>query len=495
MSSIFPSSLTGLLPANKYYKIVLLAAVSGGVVLILYRNQHFLIRQYKDAIGSNQQLHQLNTEMLENLRATHESIFILKEEIANLKNQVTFARESRYYRQNSMADGHFSDISEIDNENGQAGASSQRSVSLRTRTSRKIRSSKSASSYKSGQTFPDSDDDVWQSPDEGELTPPEDFDVEYYESIQSVRNSTSVPPLKQFDFSRFSENITSKLPFINLNLSTYNPKPWSGLAPDIYNVCLQVDELHYKGDAAVIETFNSLESLVKNECVVDILWRLCRACLYLGALSKLEKDTAKFKQYILTGIDYSEQGLKILEETENYESDHEFKVTSAAPLYKWSAGVIGCSAEIVADISLKVKNGFKSKHWYTKALELDKNDYFSSYGLGRWHYEVYMLPSLLRRSANWISTEKYESTIQDCLDEIYKAIEMYPFEEPYTELPVDISVLLCRCYKEIGDTSNATKYIKLAKESIDTWPEEDFILKKLDQAEKLAVTKLYKQIV
>ena len=192
---------------------------------------------------------------------------------------------------------------------------------------------------------------------------------------------------------------------------------------------------------------------------------------------------------------YSQQGLSLLNSPDNaLISDPEYKITTAAPLYKWSAAVMGCSAEIVPAVQDKVKNGFKSRDYYKKALELDGEDYYTIYSLGRWHYEVYMLPSLLKRSANWISPEPYNSTVDDCLKELEKIIEIFPYEEPFKEFPSDISYLLGRCYQEKKDLDKAKKYITNAKNIVDRWPTDGLISKKLDVAEKTSITKLYGQI-
>ena len=312
MTSISSASAE-LAPTNssnsKLYKFLGLAALSGGVVFILYRNQHILIKQYNEAIGSNRQLQELNTEMLDNLRATHENIVALKAEIANLKNQVSFVTASKsfgktpeglstiyrscYETNNSVSQSIQEQEEPIDRSIPRRSLATNRS-SIKS-SMRRTRSSKSATSnrsYRSGQTFPDSDDECWQSPEASDIDSLSDEGI--HENEMNEIN-TSPSNSKAFDFSRFSNEIVNRYQFINLNLEVYNPKPWSGLPNSIFNVCLQVDELHYKGDDAVLETFKSMEALVKNEdgCIVDVFWRLCRSCLYLSALAKLEKKMDK----------------------------------------------------------------------------------------------------------------------------------------------------------------------------------------------------------
>lgn len=435
----------------------------------------------------------INHAMLDTVRETHQTILALKAEIANLKNQVLFvkARKLLLEEQNNASDLRIN-------------SSHNSFKTCRSVKSRRFSKSTSKRSKTSNETFPDSDDEIWQDPEASyyseETSDPMDQILEDIgeESSQDDGQENLVESVSLFEYGdHISPAMIEKFPYINLNLANYNPKPYSKLPNSVFAICLQVDELHYKGDEAVLETFHSLDALLKaDEVYIDILWRLCRATLYLSAVSKAHKKMDKYKHYLTLGMEFADQGLKLLDQNLDSE-DPEFQITSASPMCKWSASIIGCSAEIVSAIGDKVKNGFKSRDLYKRALSYDNFDYYTHYSLGRWHYEIYMLPSMVKRAANWVSSEPFNSTVQDCLDQMIKGEAVFQNQPPFELLPSDICLLFSKCYSEIRNRAKAKQYIIASKQALDADEAESKFgnLKILDVIEKEEILKIYRSLV
>lgn len=234
----------------------------------------------------------INHAMLDTVRETHQTILALKAEIANLKNQVLFvkARKLLLEEQNNASDLRIN-------------SSHNSFKTCRSVKSRRFSKSTSKRSKTSNETFPDSDDEIWQDPEASyyseETSDPMDQILEDIgeESSQDDGQENLVESVSLFEYGdHISPAMIEKFPYINLNLANYNPKPYSKLPNSVFAICLQVDELHYKGDEAVLETFHSLDALLKaDEVYIDILWRLCRATLYLSAVSKAHKKMDKVR--------------------------------------------------------------------------------------------------------------------------------------------------------------------------------------------------------
>lgn len=136
-------------------------------------------------------------------------------------------------------------------------------------------------------------------------------------------------------------------------------------------------------------------------------------------------------------------------------------------MYKWGGSIIGSSAGVVSSLKEKVTSGIKSKNLFLKAMETDPDDYSTVYNIARWHFEVYSLSSFLKRTANYISPEPYNSTLSDVLKFIDIYIEKYPNKFPFIELPADFCLLAAKCYKNDGKIDEAKKWLQKGFDGLD----------------------------
>jgi len=512
------------------------SAIATGIIYTVYKNYSIeptnvlKLQQSNDEL--NREIKTLKSDLMTSLRTNNEVIIKLRNEIANLRNQVTFVKNNNNNIRTNNLDlvggGNFDDQDSIISRSEKSfkttksilsyqskkhRSSASKSSSNAKNSSNKLRPSVSfddtqnqtqvihhrddVKSFASdGDTFPDSDDDIWQDPDLG-LS---DFDFDNDSLIEKTEQEI-------FDFSKYSEKVRETFPHINLNISVYNPKPWSGLSSSIYQVCLQVDELHYKGDDPVLESYNSMIHLISDnpsasKCV-DLYWRICRSLVYLSALFKLKGQKAKKEEFLMAGLKFGQTGVSKLEaqieEEITLEYDEEFKVTTICPMYKWAAACIGMSAEIV-EIGDKVKNGFISRDYYQKAMEIDPLDYYVYLGLGRWHYEISQLPYAIKWAANRIAKEPMNSSVDDCLQILRKiptnsCIKIQ--EAPFINMSCDIYLLWAKCLHMTGkDQQTAKEYIKKAKEISDEWTGyQNGMGSELDTESKKEVEEFYRKIV
>merc|ERR1711879_160446 len=111
-------------------------------------------------------------------------------------------------------------------------------------------------------------------------------------------------------------------------------------------------------------------------------------------------------------------------------------------------GIIGISAEVLSAIGEKIACGRESLKNYLRAVEIDPNDYYIYFSIARYHWEIYRLPSLMKWSANRISTTPFDSSTTDVLEWLKKAEEFFPYERPYSYIPADILTLKAQCLME-----------------------------------------------
>lgn len=292
----------------------------------------------------------------------------------------------------------------------------------------------------------DVDDDTWHSIENSELSD--------QASIQSI-------------------SLLDNCPHINLSSYVYNPLPTSFLPDEIKTICLIADEQYFEGDLAIMKSQEVLlEHAKAYPTCVEITWRICRAALYIRTYNHLMKTS--FASIILAALEFAKHGIELLEHADspyNLEGDkelvEEIKVTCLAPMYKWAGGIFGCSAEVMSSISDKINSAHISYDYYLKAIEHDPNDYYMYYSVARYHWEVWKLPSLLKRSANWISTRQFNSTISDVLEWLELVLDHYPYEDPYINLPSDVLVLLAQSHQANNDLLTAKKYAIEAETQLD----------------------------
>jgi len=259
--------------------------------------------------------------------------------------------------------------------------------------------------------------------------------------------------------------------YIYTSYRVYNPIPSSTLPDDIQLVCEEMDEMYSLGDEGVERSFVLVQRMAEEQVLkyVEILWRMCRAALWLRTVYVVKKDPTQTAFYVEQGLKYSKAGLNVLklDEANGLPTSLELCVTRSAPMYKWAGSCIGCSAEFVSGINEKIKAGFESLDLFTKATEIDPKDYITWYNIARWHWEICKLSSTLKRAANWISTRKYDSTVENVLQSLEQFKLVYPYKYPFLNEPPEIPTLYACCYKEKREKALAKNYALEARKLFD----------------------------
>ncbi|NWX29208.1 RMD2 protein, partial [Notiomystis cincta] len=195
---------------------------------------------------------------------------------------------------------------------------------------------------------------------------------------------------------------------------------------DLFNFLQQVDNLHKGSEDDKKEGFRLLlEKDDKYENCVDFLWRLARA---YGDLFEMTADAEEKRKY------YSN--------IRNLQSN------------KWEylfAIMCGYMSQFES-VQNKIRNGYLFKEHLDKAIELKPQDPFLYYLNGRWCYSVAQLSWLEKKVAAALFGTPPTSTVEEALQNFLKAEEMRP---GYSKCNY---VYLAKCYKDLGQKTNALKY-------------------------------------
>ena len=213
-------------------------------------------------------------------------------------------------------------------------------------------------------------------------------------------------------------------PYIDLNPISYNPRPSSNLSEEVRRFCQKIDKIFFEEDDEKIILNNDVinEFLVDHPDCVDLLWRYCRNCLYTRGVCYLTKKP--FKTIVAQALVKAKHGISLVE---SITKTQENKITKIAPMYKWGAGIIGISAEIVSGVGEKVSCGQESLDNYIKSLEYDSRDYYTYFSIARYHFEIYKLPTAMKWAANRIAAKPFNSSMVDVLEWLEKAENSFPY--------------------------------------------------------------------
>jgi len=378
---------------------------------------------------------------------------------------------------------------------------------------------------------PASDDDAWITPQSSESETDDDDDGDFnFDSgiteiaafaVHSLQSLTSINSMGE-DYK-----------FIAPDMPTYTPLPSKHLPMNTRNLITKIDKLTCilcPGVDKNVEIGWDLLMENKSELSVylELTWRVCRAAVYLRTYYLMLKNSKKASFFVTEGVKYAKIGDKIMSELapynteenlitenyetlENYESEigvepcksnlsaryelyQELKITALAPMTKWAGSIFGVSAEIAPGVQEKITVGFKARDYFKKSIKLDPFDYFTYYNLARWHWEIYNLPGLLKRSANWISAEPFNSGINfDVLPTIEECLKKFPKDKEFVfkVVPADIYLMKAFCLRENGDKQGCKKFSEMAKKSVeDNWAGFDGIGSTLDEATLKDIEKL-----
>jgi len=266
---------------------------------------------------------------------------------------------------------------------------------------------------------------------------------------------------------------------VAMDVYTYTPLPSSHLPARVASLISEMDHISYNLQSPCIEAdvedcWNMLMDAAQDvKEFMELTWRTCRAAVYLRTVYQVKKDSKRARYFTKTGLEYAEIGMGLLESTPPYNitdpedaTYNELRVTALSPMIKWAGSCVGVAAEIAPGVSEKIKYGFQSRDSYKRAVELDPHDFYTYYCMARWHWEIYKLPSLLKRSANWVSPEPFNSTVDDTMHFLKLMLEKFPQKYPFLHRPPDCLVLMAQCLLEKKNKVEAKAYAIEAKENL-----------------------------
>nr|XP_060609971.1 regulator of microtubule dynamics protein 2 [Anolis sagrei ordinatus]XP_060609972.1 regulator of microtubule dynamics protein 2 [Anolis sagrei ordinatus] len=235
----------------------------------------------------------------------------------------------------------------------------------------------------------------------------------------------------------------------------------SSLTPEekieLFNLLQDADRLHSGPDNEKTESYKLLlENEEKYRKSAGFLWRLARA---YGDMFGMTADAEQKKNY-------ASEGKLVAENAINLDS-------SVAESHQWFAMMCGYMSQFET-IQNKIKNGYLFKEHIDKARELKPQDPFLYYLTGRWCYEVAQLSWLEKKVAAALFGTPPTSTIHEALQNFLKAEEIHPGYSKYNY------VYMAKCYKELGQKSNALKSCETALSILPVNKEDEEAEKELE---------------
>ncbi|OXB65442.1 hypothetical protein ASZ78_005069 [Callipepla squamata] len=211
---------------------------------------------------------------------------------------------------------------------------------------------------------------------------------------------------------------------------------------ELLNLLQKVDSLHKGSEDDKKESFQLLlEKEAKYENCVDFLWRFARA---YGDMFEMATDAEEKKKYV---------------------SDGTFAI------------MCGYVSQFDS-VQNKIRNGYLFKEHLDKAIELKPQDPLLYYLNGRWCYSLFLnvsignarvaqLSWLEKKVATALFGTPPTSTVEEALQNFLKAEEMHP---GYSKCNY---VYLAKCYKDLGQKTNALKYCDSAQSVLPVTNEVD----------------------
>lgn len=227
---------------------------------------------------------------------------------------------------------------------------------------------------------------------------------------------------------------------------------------DVLPLLRQADELHQGNEQNKREGF---QLLLNNKLAYgsrqDFLWRLARA---YSDMCELTEEVSQKKLYALNGKEEAEAALE--------------KGDDNAECHQWYAVLCGQLAEHEG-IQRRIQSGFSFKEHVDKALALQPENPMAHFLLGRWCYQVAHLSWLERKTATALFESPLSATVQDALQSFLKAEELQPGFSKAGR------VYISKCYRELGQNSEARQWVKLALELPDVTNEDSAFQKDLEE--------------
>uniref|UniRef100_A0A1A8DCM0 Regulator of microtubule dynamics protein 3 n=1 Tax=Nothobranchius kadleci TaxID=1051664 RepID=A0A1A8DCM0_NOTKA len=203
----------------------------------------------------------------------------------------------------------------------------------------------------------------------------------------------------------------------------------------------QSDILHTGGASLKAEGFRLLlENRAEHQDNREFLWRLARA--YADMYESTEDEQVK-SRYAQKGREEAEEALQ--------------KNGLNADCHKWFAVLTALALEH-GSMHSKLKSSHLLKEHLDQALALRDDDPMCYYLLGRWCYEVSSWDWLERKAAAALYRSPPTCTLHDALENFLKAEALSPGFSRTARLYV------AKCHKQLGNTSEASSWTRLALE-------------------------------
>ncbi|XP_011501077.1 PREDICTED: regulator of microtubule dynamics protein 1-like [Ceratosolen solmsi marchali] len=202
-------------------------------------------------------------------------------------------------------------------------------------------------------------------------------------------------------------------------------------------------------DLLHLNSYNKLKILLnKNPYNVEIVWRFARSCYYCSL-----KDNNRIEDYICEGCDVCEKVLDV---------EH-------GKLYEWYAILIGVKSRFLP-VKEKIISGFRFKMYLEKALEMNPNNGYLYYLMGRFKYEISELNWFEKKAAAMFVSELPSGSYNDAILDFEKA-ETLSKEPNYVN-----KLYLGKSYIAIGKVQKGVAYLSLVKDMEITNIEEEKVL-------------------
>nr|XP_020658475.1 regulator of microtubule dynamics protein 2 isoform X1 [Pogona vitticeps]XP_020658476.1 regulator of microtubule dynamics protein 2 isoform X1 [Pogona vitticeps]XP_020658477.1 regulator of microtubule dynamics protein 2 isoform X1 [Pogona vitticeps]XP_020658478.1 regulator of microtubule dynamics protein 2 isoform X1 [Pogona vitticeps] len=226
---------------------------------------------------------------------------------------------------------------------------------------------------------------------------------------------------------------------------------------DLCDLLQEVDRLNGGSDNEKRESFRLLrENEEKYRNSSGFLWRLARA---YGDMFSVATDAEEKKNYASEGKLVAGNAISL--------------DSSIAESHQWFAVMCGYMSQFES-IQNKIKNGYLFKEHLDKAIELKPQDPFLYYLTGRWCYEVAQLSWIEKKVAAALFGTPPTSTIHEALQNFLKAEEIHP---GYSKQNY---VYMAKCYKDLGQRTNALQCCESALSLLSVTKEDQEAEKELE---------------
>ncbi|XP_038597014.1 LOW QUALITY PROTEIN: regulator of microtubule dynamics protein 3, partial [Tachyglossus aculeatus] len=211
----------------------------------------------------------------------------------------------------------------------------------------------------------------------------------------------------------------------------------------------RADDLHRGGEQDKRDAF---QLLLNNKPVYgdrqDFLWRLARA---YSDMYELTEEADEKKSYAVGGKEEAEAALQLGDESPE--------------CHQWYA-VLGSQVGEHEGIQKRIQSGFVFKEHVDRAISLQPDNPRTHFLLGRWCYQVAHLTWLERKTVSALYDSPPSASVHDALRSFLKVEELKPGFSKAGR------VYISKCYKELGNNTMATQWLKQALELPDVTKED-----------------------